>query len=79
VTCYDWSAKSADTIVAHAERQIRGGDVILLHDGGHRAMGTDRSCTVEATDRILRRYKVEGREFVTVPEMMDRKQSVVSN
>jgi peptidoglycan/xylan/chitin deacetylase (PgdA/CDA1 family) len=70
VTCYDWRATSADKIVRHAERQIRGGDVILLHDGGHRAIGADRSRTVEATDRLLKRYRGEGYEFVTIPEMM---------
>jgi peptidoglycan/xylan/chitin deacetylase (PgdA/CDA1 family) len=70
VTGYDWNAKSAGTIVAHAERQIRGGNVILLHDGGHHALGTDRSCTVAATDRIIVRCQSEGYEFVTIPEMM---------
>jgi hypothetical protein len=34
-------------------------------------MGTDRSLSVRATDEIVRRYKGEGYEFVTVPEMMD--------
>ncbi len=51
-------------------RQMRGGDVILMHDGGHVAMGADRSQTVMATDRLIERYKEEGYEFVTVPEMM---------
>ena len=72
VTCYDWKAKSAGEIVAHAERQIRGGDVVLLHDGGYRRMGADRSPTVEASDRILTRYQVEGYEFVTIPRMMEK-------
>ncbi len=72
VTCYDWKARSADEIVAHAERQIRGGDVILLHDGGYRRMGADRSRSVEASDRILTRYKGEGYEFVTIPQMMEK-------
>ncbi len=79
VTGYDWRAKSADEIVAHAERQIRGGDVILLHDGRHRAMGADRSRTVEASDRLLARYKGEGYEFVTIPEMMERQRFAISN
>ncbi len=70
VTCYDWSAGSADEIVAHAVKQIRGGDVILLHDGEFRQMGADRSRSVEATDQILRRYLAEGYRFVTIPEMM---------
>jgi len=72
VTCYDWKAASADEIVANAERQIRGGDVILLHDGRHCKMGWDRSRTVEATEHILTRYQGEGYEFVTIPEMMAR-------
>jgi len=70
VTCYDWSATESASIVKHAVRQIHGGDIILLHDGGHSAMGANRSCTVAATDELLRRYKGEGYEFVTVPQMM---------
>jgi len=70
VTCYDWKAKSADEIVAHVARQIRGGDVILLHDGGYRRMGANRSRTVEASEQILTRYENEGYRFVTIPEMM---------
>jgi peptidoglycan/xylan/chitin deacetylase (PgdA/CDA1 family) len=44
--------------------------VILMHDGDQQAMGADRSHTVEATDRLISRYKSVGFEFVTVPEMM---------
>jgi peptidoglycan/xylan/chitin deacetylase (PgdA/CDA1 family) len=79
VTCYDWKAQSADEIVAHAERQIRGGDVILLHDGSHVRMGADRSRSVEASDRILSRYRGEGHEFVTIPEMIQRQSLAISN
>jgi peptidoglycan/xylan/chitin deacetylase (PgdA/CDA1 family) len=70
VTCFDWKETTADRVERHAVRQIRGGDVILMHDGGHTKMGADRRHTVEATDRLIRRYKGEGFEFVTVPEMM---------
>ncbi len=71
VTCYDWKATTPERVVAHAARQIGGGDVILLHDGGYLAMGSDRSHTVKATDELIRRYKGEGYSFVTVPEMME--------
>ena len=55
-----------------AERQIEGGDVILLHDGCNVAMGYDRSQSVQATELILDRWKErEGFEFVTVPEMIE--------
>ncbi|MBI1740339.1 MAG: polysaccharide deacetylase family protein [Acidobacteriales bacterium] len=70
VTGYDWNAPSAVEIEKRIVRQVRGGDVILLHDGGHRAMGADRSQTVIATDNLIRRYKDQGYEFVTVTEMV---------
>ncbi len=70
VTCYEWKGTSPDSIERHAARQVRGGDILLLHDGGHAAIGADRNPTVQATDRLLRRYRERGFEFVTVPEMM---------
>lgn len=69
VTGYDWDAPSADYIKKKVMTRVRGGDVVLLHDGGHKAFGTDRSKTVEAVDRIIARYK-DGHDFVTIPEMM---------
>ena len=70
VTGYDWNATSAEQIERKVTRQVRGGDVILLHDGGHRDFGADRSYTITATDRLISRYKSEGYEFVTIPEML---------
>jgi peptidoglycan/xylan/chitin deacetylase (PgdA/CDA1 family) len=73
VTGYDWSAKSADTIVGHALRQMeprsgRQGEIVLLHDGGHREFGADRSHTVEATRRLLERFA--GKQFVGIPDLL---------
>jgi peptidoglycan-N-acetylglucosamine deacetylase len=70
VTGYDWNAPPAAQIDARVAGQIRGGDVILLHDGGHKQMGADRSQTVIATDHLVARYKGEGYEFMTISEMM---------
>lgn len=73
VTCYDWrAAASAASIARCAQRQIRraAGNVILLHDGGHKDLGADRKSTVEATREIIRIHKAEGYEFVTIPEML---------
>ena len=70
VTGYDWNAPPAAVIEKKVMRQMRGGDVVLLHDGGHRAMGADRAQTVAATDNLIRRYKDQGYEFVTVEEML---------
>ena len=72
VTGYDWNAPPASVIEQKVARQVRAesGNVILLHDGGHRALGADRAQTVIATDNLIRRYKDEGLDFVSVPEMM---------
>lgn len=72
VTGYDWKAPAASMIEAKVARQVHddGGDVILLHDGGHRAMGADRAQTVIATDNLIRKYKDQGFEFVSVTKMM---------
>ena len=70
VTGYDWNAPPAEVIVGKVSKKICGGDVILLHDGGHLAMGADRKQTVLATDELLKRYKAEGYKFVNISEMM---------
>ena len=70
VTGYDWNPPSAEYIEQKVTRNIRGGDVVLLHDGGHAAFGADRSRTVEAVERLIVRYQSEGREFVTITQMM---------
>jgi peptidoglycan-N-acetylglucosamine deacetylase len=72
VTGGDWKGKPAEYLERRVGRQIRGGDVILLHDGDHERFGADRSQTVIATDRLIGRYKSEGFEFVTVPQMMEK-------
>jgi len=73
VTGYDWNAPPSSVIERKVSQQVQGGDVILLHDGGHRQMGADRSNTVIATDHLIARYKSEAYEFVTIPRMLDRK------
>jgi peptidoglycan/xylan/chitin deacetylase (PgdA/CDA1 family) len=69
VTGYDWNAPPAAQIEKKVVKQMRGGDVILLHDGGHRAIGADRSQTVIATDNLITKYKEQRYQFVTVTEM----------
>src|SRR5579872_655696 len=67
VTGYDWNAPPARQIERKVAKQIRGGDVILLHDGGYLQMGADRSQTVIATGQLITRYKSEGYAFLTIP------------
>ena len=71
VTGYDWNAPPAAVIEAKVGGRIStgGGDIILLHDGGHKAMGADRAQTVMAVDNLIRRHKDNGYRFVTIEEM----------
>ncbi len=73
VTGYDWNTAPAAVIEQKVSKQIRGGDVILLHDGGHKEMGADRAQTVLATDSLIAKYKSKGFEFATIPQMMEGK------
>ncbi len=70
VSGWDWNPHTPEKIVSIVRKQITGGDVILLHDGGHKQFGTDRAATVRATDTMLERFTGQGFEFVTIPEMM---------
>ena len=74
VTAQDWKPHSPEKIARLVHRQVLGGDVILMHDGGHLRMGADRSASVRATELVIQRYQGEGYEFVTIPEMMKAKQ-----
>ena len=72
VTGWDWKGKPAEFVERKVVQQVRGGDVLLLHDGSHVAFGADRSQSVIATDHLIARYRSEGYEFLTVPEMMEK-------
>ena len=72
VTGYDWRQKPALYIEDKVRTHLRGGDVILLHDGSHIGLGADRAQTVIATDRLIPWCKAQGFEFVTIPEMLGK-------
>jgi peptidoglycan/xylan/chitin deacetylase (PgdA/CDA1 family) len=70
ITAYDWNPKSAGQIEERIMRQVGGGEVILMHDGGHNHPDADRSPTVGAVGRVIRRCRDEGYSFATILEMM---------
>jgi peptidoglycan-N-acetylglucosamine deacetylase len=59
VTAHDWDATDPVTLAARVQRIVRSNQRqgrasnILLHDGGHRQLGTDRSVTLAATKILL--------------------------
>ena len=72
VTGYDWNPIGVEGILSNLEAGIarwqrRGrGANLLLHDGGHRAMGAARMDTVRAVDRLLTARRGTATRFVTV-------------
>ena len=69
----DWKLRTADEVVACLAEQIDmldgDGGIVLLHDGDSEDPSGNRWATVEATDRIITRYRAEGFEFVPLSEM----------
>jgi peptidoglycan-N-acetylglucosamine deacetylase len=59
ITAHDWDATDAQALAARVQtalqRNQQRGDSsnVLLHDGGHRAFGIDRSVTLAATQSLL--------------------------
>lgn len=73
----DWLVSRMEPIAAHAREtasstgsttSARGGDILCLHDGGHRAQSTDRTRTLAALDQCLPHWRDLGLEFVTMNE-----------
>lgn len=68
----DWKPLTAEKIAGNLARGIRRnqrrghGSNLLLHDGGDRALGEDRSRSVTATRLILERYGASRARYVTV-------------
>ena len=72
ITAHDWDATDAEALAARVQRGIqsnqrrRRGSSVLLHDGGHRALGTDRSVTLSVTQMLLHSWRGSGLRIVTV-------------
>jgi peptidoglycan/xylan/chitin deacetylase (PgdA/CDA1 family) len=64
----DWKPQPADRVTRRL-RGVRGGDIVLLHDGDHRVVNGDRSHTVAALEYWLPRWKDAGFRFVTLDEL----------
>jgi peptidoglycan/xylan/chitin deacetylase (PgdA/CDA1 family) len=72
VTAHDWDATDFEALAAriqrgiHRNQRLNRSSNILLHDGGHRRLGTDRSITLTATWLLLEAWAGSGLRTVTV-------------
>jgi peptidoglycan-N-acetylglucosamine deacetylase len=64
----DWKPQPAERVIDRL-RRAQGGDIVLLHDGDHRSINSDRRHTVAALEYWLPRWKDAGMRFVTLDEM----------
>ncbi len=68
--CWDWKPQPPERLIerlSHVARpDRRSGDIVVLHDGDHRALGGDRHHVVTALEHWLPRWRDAGMEFVTM-------------
>jgi peptidoglycan/xylan/chitin deacetylase (PgdA/CDA1 family) len=68
VIAYDWKPQPAARLIARLGR-LRGGDMVVLHDGDHRGLGGDRGHVLAALEYWLPRWRDAGLDFVTMDEV----------
>ncbi len=68
--CWDWKPQPPQRVIERLARVARPdkakGDIVLLHDGDHRALGGDRLHVAAALEYWLPRWRDAGMEFVTI-------------
>ena len=62
VDSLDWKLQNTERIVRQVEKDVKSGDIILMHD--------IFKTSVEAALRIVDDLQKQGYEFVTVEELM---------
>jgi peptidoglycan/xylan/chitin deacetylase (PgdA/CDA1 family) len=65
----DWKPQAAETVIERL-RRVRGGDIVLLHDGDPHEACADRSHTALALEYWIPRWKDAGMRFATVDEIL---------
>jgi peptidoglycan/xylan/chitin deacetylase (PgdA/CDA1 family) len=62
----DYSRPGVPRLINNIFREAKPGGIVLMHDGGG-----DRSHTVKALPEIISKFRKQGYEFVTVPELLE--------
>lgn len=68
--CWDWKPQPPERLIKRLSSVARPGgqrgDIVVMHDGDHRALGGDRHHVVAALEHWLPRWRDAGMEFVTM-------------
>jgi peptidoglycan-N-acetylglucosamine deacetylase len=62
----DYSRPGIPRLINNIFREAKPGGIVLMHDGGG-----DRSHTVTALPEVISKFRKQGYEFVTVPELLE--------
>jgi peptidoglycan-N-acetylglucosamine deacetylase len=68
---WDWKPQESSAVIGRLA-SLKGGDILLLHDGDHRVLRGDRQHTVDALGHWLPRWKEAGLRFVTLDALPER-------
>ncbi len=66
---WDWNwfqKRTADSVVNRLLHRVRGGDIVVMHDGDESAPLADQRHTVDATARLIPQWKRRGFQFGTI-------------
>ena len=64
-TARDWAPQPMERLIQRLQ-SVQAGDIVLMHDGSHLALGGDRRHTVQALEHWLPRWKAEGLDLVSL-------------
>jgi len=64
---YDWKPQPAAKLIRRLHR-VRGGDIVVFHDGWHAALNADRQHVLAALEYWLPRWRDAGLKFVALSE-----------
>jgi peptidoglycan-N-acetylglucosamine deacetylase len=64
---YDWRLRHPAPVIERL-RRVRGGDIVLLHDGDHRVLEGNRLHVVKALEHWLPRWKDQGLCFTKLDD-----------
>jgi peptidoglycan/xylan/chitin deacetylase (PgdA/CDA1 family) len=67
----DWRPQPAERIMNRLQR-VKGGDIVLLHDGDHRSLEGNRSQTVTALEYWLPRWNKAGYKLLSLDKLLER-------
>ncbi|MGA2098244.1 MAG: polysaccharide deacetylase family protein [Candidatus Acidiferrum sp.] len=81
-TSSEWLIPRMKSVAENAQRNLAGdaraqnsangaGDIVALHDGGHRQLNADRLPTLAALEYWMPRWRDLGLEFVTIEEAVN--------